>query len=51
MVHGVLVVDEGLGGDEVVFSVVGQLEVEADVGGLFCWNLGTREPQCHVQYI
>ena len=50
VVHDVLVVNEGLGGDEVVFSVVRQLEVEADVGGPFGWNLGVGEPQCDVQY-
>ena len=50
VVHDVLVVNEGLGGDEVVFSVVRQLEAEAEVGGLFGWNLGAGEPQCDVQY-
>ena len=51
MVHDVLVVNEGLGGDEVVFLVIRNLEVEADVGRLFGWNLGAWERQCDVQYI
>ena len=51
MVHDVFVVNEGFGGDKVIFSVVRQVKVEADVGRLFCWNLGAGEPQSDVEDI
>ena len=51
MVHDVLVVNEGLGGDDVIFTVVRKVKGEADVGRLFGWNLGAGEPQSNVTYV
>ena len=46
--HNVVVVDEGLDGDEVVLLVTGQLEVEADVGRLFGRHFRGREAESDV---
>ena len=51
MVHDVGVVDDGLGGDQMVLLVVRQPEVEAKVACLLGRDEGAGEPDGEVQHV
>ena len=51
MVHDVGIVDDGLGGDQVVLLVVRQPEVEAVVARPFGRYQGAREADGEVQHV